>query len=123
MVFGTPVTFFFALAHRIHITRKYLEEMMASIRSSPDLRMTMDRYALGGFSRKILIPSLLYGAVSEARFTSIGLISAHDAAHFPTHLKKILAKDNIFQKMGLTWFIATFLGLLLRDYLKQDIAN
>ena len=119
MIFGIPATFAIALFHRIYITRKYLNEMMASIKCSPDLSMTMERYASQGLSRRILIPSLLHGAVFQARFISVGLISRCDVETFPYHLKRVLARDNIFQKIGLIWFLLTLCLLIARKYLKS----
>ncbi|MDU9391843.1 hypothetical protein [Pseudomonas sp. zfem002] len=117
LVFGIPVTFVIALSHRIYITRKYLNDMMAAIKSSPDLTMTMERYASLGLSRRILIPSLLHGAVFQTRFISAGLVSRSDAENFPKHLKKTLRRDNIIQNIGIIWFLVTFLILLIRKYL------
>lgn len=119
IIFGIPATFVIALSHRIYITRKYLNEMMASIKCSPDLSMTMELYVSQGLSRRILIPSLLHGAVFQARFISIGLISRCDAEHFPKHLKNILARDNTLQKIGIAWFLLAFFIFIARKYVKQ----
>lgn len=73
-ILGVPVTFAVSFSYRIYITRKYLDDMMAEIKSGPELSSTMKVYASLGLFRKILIPGLLHGAVSESRFLSIGFI-------------------------------------------------
>jgi len=104
VMLGIPVTLIISFTYRVKITRRYLKDMMAEIRNSPDLTALMKTYDFH-FSNRILIPGLLHGAVTQARFVSIGLISAEDAKNFPSHFRRLLAKDAWLQRIGITWFI------------------
>ncbi len=104
-ILGIPVTFAISFIYRVYITRKYLDGMMAEIKSSPDLSSTMRVYASLGFFRKMLIPGLLHGAVSEPRFLKVGFVSASDVQRFPEHFRRILSRDSIFQKISILWFL------------------
>ncbi len=108
-ILGVPVTFAVSFSYRVYITRKYLDEMMMEIKSSPDLSSTMKVYASLGFFKKMLIPGLLHGAVSEPRFLSIGFISNGDVKSFPRHFRRILSRDSIFQKVSIFWFLIVVL--------------
>lgn len=109
MMLGIPVTFIIAFTYRVKITRKYLKDMMAEIKSSPDLTALMKTYDFR-FSKRIFIPGLLHGAVTQTRFVSIGLISVEDAKNFPEHFRRLLAKDARLQRIGIGWFLVA--GLL-----------
>lgn len=116
LALGIPVAIGVSFFYRLYITRKYLDQMMAEIRSSPDLSSTMKVYASLGIMKKILIPGLLYGAVSEPRFLSIGFVSVSDVQNFPRHFRRILSRDNLFQKIGTWWFLSV--ALLSFVYMK-----
>jgi len=116
LALGIPVAIGVPFFYRLYITRKYLDQMMAEIKSSPDLSSTMKVYASLGIMKKTLIPGLLHGAVSEPRFLSIGFISVSDVQNFPWHFRRILSRDNLFQKIGTWWFLGV--ALLSFIYMK-----
>ncbi|MFJ4375804.1 hypothetical protein ACIP1T_24730 [Pseudomonas japonica] len=110
-----PVLWTIAFTHLIYISNKYLDEMISSISSSPELSSTIKVYALTGFSRKIFIPGLLHNSLSKSRFASIGFISHADVENFPAHLKKILCRDNLLHKISWIWTLGVFLLLTIKD--------
>ncbi|MDU9392167.1 hypothetical protein [Pseudomonas sp. zfem002] len=115
LILAIPALWAVAFAHRIHITHKHLDEMIASIKSSPELSSTIKAYTLTGFSRKIFIPGLLHSSLSKSRFASIGFISHADVENFPAHLKKILSRDNLLHKISWIWALGVFLLLTIKD--------
>jgi hypothetical protein len=110
-----PIFWAISITYSIHISKKHLTEMTASIKSSPELSSTIELYSAMGVFRKILIPGLLHSAISKSRFASIGLISHHDAENFPAHLRKILARDNLLHRISLIWTTGVFLILTIRN--------
>lgn len=44
VMLGIPVTLIISFTYRVKITRRYLKDMMAEIRSSPDLTALMKTY-------------------------------------------------------------------------------
>lgn len=123
LILAIPALWIIAIAHSAYISSKYLDEMINSIKSSPELSSTIKLYAAMGLSRKIFIPGLLHSAISKRRFASIGFISHADIQNFPTHLKKVISRDNRLYKASLTWTLIVVLILIAKDLPEPSISN
>lgn len=114
-ILAIPLLWTVTLVHLVYISKKYAAEMKASIKSSPELSAAIRVYDSMGLSRKILIPGMIYNAVSQRRSISIGLISPGDVANFPNHLKVPLRRDSLLHRISLIWTFSVYVILTIID--------
>lgn len=112
-ILAVPILWALTLSHLVYISKKYLNDLKKSIKSSPELISTVTLYESMGLSRKIFIPGLIYKAVSEKRFISIGFISPDDVENFPKYLKALLRRNNLLHRASLIWTLSVFLILTI----------
>ncbi|MEE1922525.1 hypothetical protein V0R50_07190 [Pseudomonas sp. 148P] len=123
LIITIPVLWTIAIAHSAYISNKYLDEIISSIKHSPELSSTIKLYASLGLSRRIFIPGLLHTWMSKSRFTSIGLISNSDIENFPHHIKTAISKNNKLYKISLTWTFLVFLIVLFKNLPEPSISG